>query len=741
MMLRTAMGAVMALFLLLQAAPVFAQTADTSPAPGPAVQAQIEQIVTSLEDEAVRAALLDRLRNTNAAPEDTPAPATSVAQQVAAAMATFARDGAAEVNSISRELTQVLTLGDQLRPNGRDIGPQAIALALTIATTIAAALALNAVSSRVARRLFPAPDVGLLKRAQLTLLAALARLGGILPAWALGYALAVFVFSENNVPSEAQILYLNAFLAFGVLRVVLRCVANPAADTEPVLSQLSVDAQGVIFRNLRLVLGVVVQGFLFVVPLAQIWIGFTAARPLHTLIATTAAVLALLAIRRIARALASDQDSQARSVQINQGTEAEEGVDTAVSRGAEAAWGRIWPPVAVLYVLYAWLLLVTRPRLAADVLIWGTTFTVTAVLLLLAALRLMKAAPNLSAPLPRKVRSKLPKLAPRADQIASLLGFIGAAVLGLVASGMVLHGWNWLDVPAVLTVDTTQTALWRIASALLVTLFAAMLWAVISAWIDERLMNDVTGRTVSSRSRTLLALFRNAFTIVIVVLTTMIALSQLGINIAPLLAGAGVIGLAVGFGAQSLVQDIITGTFIQLENAINEGDVVGVAGVTGGVEKVTIRSVRIRTLDGSVHIIPFSSVGTVTNLTRDFSFHVADIGAAYKEKVSDVKAAMEEAFDRLKAEGDFTGDILAPLEMHGVTELGDSAVVVRARIKTSPGKQWGLGRRYTELVKDVFDERGIEIPFPHRQLMFPEGALRLAQTQPRDVTPAAESTA
>ncbi len=737
MILRTVLGAFLALLLLLSANPAAAQETE---GPDARVQEQIEQIVTILEDDTVRAALLQRLRENGDPPAEAPPPDPNVAQQLAAAMANFARDGAAEVDSVSREMTRVLTLGGQLRPGGRDLGPQALALVFTIVTTIAAAIALGSVARRVVRRLFPAPDAGFFKRAQLTLLAAIARLVALVLAWALGYGLAVFAFSQNNVPSQAQILYLNAFLAFGVLRVALRCFANPRAESEPVLSRLPAATQGVIFRNIRLVLGIVLQGYLFLIPLTQLWIGFAAARPLRTLVATVAAIVALVAIRRIARAV--DAAQQTQSTPHPQTGAAEDDTAAAMASGAQSAWRRVWPPVAVLYVLYAWFLAVTRPNLVADVVISGTAYTALAVILFLAALRLLNTAPGLAAPLPRSARTGLPKLAPRADQIACIVGYLGVVVLGLSALALILHGWGWVDVPGWLAGDTMQSALWRVASALIVTLFAAMLWAVISSWIDDRLMNELTGRNVSARSRTLLALFRNAFTIVLVVLATMIALSQLGINIAPLLAGAGVIGLAVGFGAQSLVQDIITGTFIQLENAINEGDVVGVAGITGAVEKVTIRSVRIRTVDGSVHIIPFSSVDTVTNLTRDFSFHVAEIGAAYKEKVSDVKAAMEEAFDRLKAEGDFRHDILAPLEMHGVTELGDSAVVVRARIKTLPGKQWGLGRRYTELVKDVFDERGIEIPFPHRQLMLPDGLMERLQPppreEPRDITPPEE---
>ncbi|NJM51624.1 MAG: mechanosensitive ion channel [Sphingomonadales bacterium] len=173
-----------------------------------------------------------------------------------------------------------------------------------------------------------------------------------------------------------------------------------------------------------------------------------------------------------------------------------------------------------------------------------------------------------------------------------------------------------------------------------------------------------------------------------------------------------VIGLAIGFGAQSLVQDIITGVFIQFENAINTGDVVTVAGVTGTVERLSVRSIGIRDVAGTYHLIPFSRVDAVANFNRGFAYHVAEVGIAYKESVAAAKEGMVEAFRRLK-ESELGSAIIADLDMHGVTALGDSAVVVRARICTEPGQQWAVGRAYNELVKEVFDERDIEMPFPH----------------------------
>nr|WP_281379111.1 mechanosensitive ion channel domain-containing protein [Chthonobacter rhizosphaerae] len=249
-----------------------------------------------------------------------------------------------------------------------------------------------------------------------------------------------------------------------------------------------------------------------------------------------------------------------------------------------------------------------------------------------------------------------------------------------------------------------------------------VIWIAATSWIEYRL-NPASGRVSTARARTLFSLFRNAFSILLVVITTMLALSELGVDIAPLIAGAGVLGLAVGFGSQKLVQDIITGAFIQFENAMNEGDVVTVFNISGVVERLTIRSVGLRDVNGVYHVIPFSSVDSVSNAMRGFAFHVADVSVAYKENIPEVKRLMGVAFERLMATP-HGAHILEPLEMNGVMQLTDNAVVIRGRIKTVPGQQWGVGRAYTEFVKEVFDENGVEIPFPQQTVWFghPKGS-------------------
>ena len=188
------------------------------------------------------------------------------------------------------------------------------------------------------------------------------------------------------------------------------------------------------------------------------------------------------------------------------------------------------------------------------------------------------------------------------------------------------------------------------------------------------------------------------------------------------------------------MQDIITGVFIQLENAINSGDVVSAGGVTGTAEKLTIRSLGIRDLSGTYHLIPFSSVDTVANYMREFAYHVGEYGVAYREDIDEVIVRLREAYAELIADPDQKANILAELEVHGVTALADSSVNIRVRIKTLPGAQWGVGRAYNRLVKYHLDAAGIEIPFPHLTMYFGEDKQGKAPAAPITIESASLSS-
>jgi len=222
------------------------------------------------------------------------------------------------------------------------------------------------------------------------------------------------------------------------------------------------------------------------------------------------------------------------------------------------------------------------------------------------------------------------------------------------------------------------------------------------------------------RAHTLTHIVRDIVRIAIFFSGLMMILSELGIDLKPLLAAAGLGGLAIGFGAQSLVKDLISGFFILLENSVRVGDVVEVAGVSGIVEEIELRTIRLRDLSGNVHVVPNGVIDKVKNMTKDYSYYLVNIGVAYREDVDEVMGVLQEIAEELGRDPAFAGDILAPLEMLGVDEFADSAVMIKCRIKTLPIKQWRVGREMNRRIKNTFDARGIEIPFPHQTIYWGE---------------------
>lgn len=218
------------------------------------------------------------------------------------------------------------------------------------------------------------------------------------------------------------------------------------------------------------------------------------------------------------------------------------------------------------------------------------------------------------------------------------------------------------------------------------------------------------------RANTLTNVLGDLVRVLIAVVGIMTILSQLGINLGPLLVAAGVGGIAIGFGAQSLVKDVIAGFFILLEDQFRVGDVVAVAGVSGLVEDVGLRTISLRDFSGHVHTVPNGTINTVTNMTKDYSRYVFNISVAYHEDVDQVMKILQEIGAALQKDPVFGPDILEPLEMLGVDQFADSGVIIKCRIMTKPIRQWAVGREMNRRIKNAFDTHGIEIPFPHRTL-------------------------
>lgn len=222
------------------------------------------------------------------------------------------------------------------------------------------------------------------------------------------------------------------------------------------------------------------------------------------------------------------------------------------------------------------------------------------------------------------------------------------------------------------------------------------------------------------RAHTLTHIVRDVARITIFFVGVMMILSEVGIDLKPLLAAAGLGGLAIGFGAQSLVKDLISGFFILLENSVRVGDVVEVAGVAGVVEEIELRTIRLRDLSGNVYTVPNGVIDKVKNMTKEYSYYLFEIGVAYREDVDEVMALLKDIAAGLQADPDFSADILEPLEMLGVDQFADSAVIIKCRIKTVPVKQWRVGREMNRRIKKTFDAKGIEIPFPHQTIYWGE---------------------
>jgi len=228
-----------------------------------------------------------------------------------------------------------------------------------------------------------------------------------------------------------------------------------------------------------------------------------------------------------------------------------------------------------------------------------------------------------------------------------------------------------------------------------------------------RLKKEDDDSELQKRGDTLRGIVRSTLTIILYLIVGMMILEKLGIEIGPILAAAGVLGLAVGFGAQKLVEDVISGFFILLEDQIRVNDVVVIGGTGGLVEKINLRMVVLRDLAGNVHYIRNGSIGMVTNMTKEYSRYVFDVGVAYREDTDEVVEVIKKIDEEMREDPQFKNLILEPIEILGVDQFADSAVIIKARTKTKPIQQWTVGREFNRRLKKKFDELGIEIPFPH----------------------------
>jgi len=318
------------------------------------------------------------------------------------------------------------------------------------------------------------------------------------------------------------------------------------------------------------------------------------------------------------------------------------------------------------------------------------------------------------------------------DWIEEISHGVRLAVLALVALLMVFFALRVMGHPSVQGWNLARVLEWLMARGVRVILLlvgAYLILKVIHVFVSKlgvliRPSDDSPAAELErqKRAQTISAIMKNFTTGVICVVTGLMLLGELGVNTTPILTSLGVVGVALGFGAQQLVGDLIAGFFHIFENQIRVGDVAVINGTGGQVQEIRLRTTVLRSLDGTVHTFRNGSINTLANMTKDFSFFVLDLGVAYKEDTDKVCEVVREVAAGMQADDAYAKSFLEPVEILGVDNFGDSAVVIKLRIKTLPLQQWNVGREYRRRLKYALDAKGIEIPFPHSTIYFGEAS-------------------
>ncbi len=382
---------------------------------------------------------------------------------------------------------------------------------------------------------------------------------------------------------------------------------------------------------------------------------------------------------------------------------------------------RCWPILATGYIWAIFLSLVMKYEKGFDYLFRATLGTALTVILLLALFYALDLAFRRFFQIKDQTRKRFPGLEQKANRYLLIIKKGLKIAIFVVALGVIGQIWG-IPVSSFLTSDMGTTISLRVLTIIFTVAIIAFLIETNNTVAGYLLKEKRRGRKkeVSQKQKTLIPVIQTAINIAAGFVGGIIVLERLGVNTTPILAGAGIVGLAVGFGSQTLVKDIISGLFILFEESIRVGDWAMVGGKGGSVESVGLRTVKLRDMNGTLHVISNSSIDSLSNFSKVFSRTVMDIGVAYRENVDEVIEILKELGETLRKDPDHGPNILEPLEVFGLDRFEDSAVIIRARFKTKPLKQWGIKRAFYRLLKQAFDERGIEIPFPHRTVYMGE---------------------
>ena len=431
-------------------------------------------------------------------------------------------------------------------------------------------------------------------------------------------AVALYVVGERATISTQASLFINAFVIIELLKIGIRVVFYQTYSGLRFLPGKNETARSW-YHWLSTLINMIGYGYLVAVPLVAHYLSYALGQAVATVIAILAFIYGVTMVMRNRKKVQKSLHDGALSMK------------SASARLFLGFLAIFWHWIAVGYFLMLLVLMLLEANDGLPYVMHGTLYTILIIGSGLLASGVITQIIGHRINLPKEWQRRMPGFEKRINTYIPL--FLRVAhflILMLVIFG-VLSSWDVVNLNSWFTSDAGKAIADKWIGAGIILLAAAVVWMVLAGMIEHRLSPDTGSGKPSARAETLLSLFKNGLAILVGGITAMMVLSQIGVNIGPLIAGAGVLCLAIGFGSQKLVQDIITGIFIQIENAMNTGDVVTVDGITGTAEHISIRTVSIRDVSGTYHIIPFSNVTTVSNYMRGYAYHKAEYGIGYNE--------------------------------------------------------------------------------------------------------------
>jgi len=715
------------------AAPAASLSAPAPAAPpAPVSAAELERLVNTLQDDGQRARLIDELRGLIAVQRGAEAQAeeaasTTLLGQISQRTEAISQEvlaAAAVVVDVPRLVTWVEQQASDpvLRDFWLDVG---LKLLTTFGLALAAEWLMRRVLQRPRRSLTNGHDY-LAVRVALMATRALFDALPVLTFAAVAYIILPFIgarFATERVATTLIGAYVTARILASVARIVLLPRLGP-----PLFPRLGEETRGYLYVWAKRFIYWTVYGY--AITAAAWWLGVPGGI-YALLLKSTALVLTVLAVIFVLQ----------NRVAVREWLR---GRKQAAGVGEVSSWRVLrdrladtWHILAITYIVAIFLVYALRVEGGFVYVLRGTVLTLAILVVARIVINLTRRASRQGFAIGAELKQKFPTLEQRANRYLPVFSAVIAALIYAFAFLAVLQAWNiaafaWLDS------DFGRRLTTSLISIGTVILIALTVWEVFSSAI-ERYLNAVDQDNVplarSARARTLLPLLRTAMMVVILLLVSLIILSQIGVDIAPLLAGAGVVGLAIGFGSQALVKDVITGLFMLIEDTLAVGDVVDVGkGHLGVVEAISIRTIRLRDGAGAVHSVPFSEVSSVTNLTKDYAYYVSNVAVSYREDPDRVAAVLQEVAGELMRDAAFRPFILEPLEIIGIDKMTELGVTIQSRLKTLPRKQWMVGREFVRRMKQAFDRNGIEMPYAVKPRYLEEIAERAAEAA-KDAVP------